>query len=90
MRTPATNLYAGSVAGFSEAGEAPQRTAHAPVASESHRVDELLATFPDADVQSVLVVASRAAVSLPVQPITRCSNPLEKYRRAGRVSPLSA
>ena len=40
--------------------EAPQRTAHAPVDSESHQVKELLATFPDADVQSVLVVASRA------------------------------
>lgn len=40
--------------------EAPQRTAHAPVDSESHQVGELLATFPDADVQSVLVVGSRA------------------------------
>lgn len=40
--------------------EAPQRTAHAPVDSESHRAGELLATFPDADVQSVLVVGSRA------------------------------
>ncbi|WP_448073114.1 MMPL family transporter [Georgenia yuyongxinii] len=40
--------------------EASQRTARAPVDSESHQVGELLATFPDADVQSVLVVASRA------------------------------
>ncbi|MGB5069489.1 MAG: MMPL family transporter [Flavobacteriales bacterium] len=40
--------------------EAPQRTAHAPVDSESHQVGELLATFPDADVQSVLVVGARA------------------------------
>lgn len=40
--------------------EAPQRTAHAPVDSESQQVGELLASFPDADVESVLVVASRA------------------------------
>lgn len=49
-----------SLFGLFSGAEAPQRTAHAPVASESHRVDELLATFPDADVQSMLVVASRA------------------------------
>lgn len=40
--------------------ESPQRTAHAPVGSESDQVEELLATFPDAEEQSVLVVASRA------------------------------
>lgn len=35
------------------------RSAQAPVNSESHQVDELLDQFPGADVQSVLVVATR-------------------------------
>lgn len=39
--------------------KAPASNAQAPAASESARVSELLATFPDADRQSVLVVASR-------------------------------
>jgi len=39
--------------------KAPAGNAQAPAASESARVSELLATFPDADRQSVLVVASR-------------------------------
>jgi len=49
-----------SLFGLFGGAKAPQRTAHAPVDSESHQVAELLATFPDADIQSVLVVASRA------------------------------
>lgn len=39
--------------------KAPASNAQAPAASESARVSELLATLPDADRQSVLVVASR-------------------------------
>ncbi|GAA2872432.1 MMPL family transporter [Microbacterium arabinogalactanolyticum] len=39
--------------------KAPAGNAQAPAASESARVSELLAKFPDADRQSVLVVASR-------------------------------
>ncbi|MEU5845279.1 MMPL family transporter [Saccharopolyspora shandongensis] len=39
--------------------EAPSRNAQAPAASESERVAELLKGFPNADRQSVLVVASR-------------------------------
>jgi len=39
--------------------QAPSRTGQAPVSSESSQVDELLDQFPDADVQSVVVVASR-------------------------------
>ncbi|MEU4454449.1 MMPL family transporter [Nocardioides sp. NPDC023903] len=39
--------------------EAPAQTGQAPAASESTRVGELLAEFPGADRQSVLVVASR-------------------------------
>ncbi|MGB4135928.1 MAG: MMPL family transporter [Microbacterium sp.] len=39
--------------------EAPAGNAQAPAASESAKVDELLKTFPNADRQSVLVVASR-------------------------------
>lgn len=39
--------------------EAPARTGQAPVDSEATRVSELLEQFPNADRQSVLVVASR-------------------------------
>ena len=39
--------------------KAPARTGQAPVGAESTQVDELLAQFPDAAHQSVLVVASR-------------------------------
>ncbi|MGB3730538.1 MMPL family transporter [Microbacterium sp.] len=39
--------------------KAPAGNAQAPAASESARVSDLLATFPDSDQQSVLVVASR-------------------------------
>ena len=46
--------------GLFSGAEAPQRTGQAPVSSESHQVDELLGQFPNADVQSVVVVASRA------------------------------
>ena len=41
--------------------EAPTRNVQAPAASESTRVSELLAQFPDSDRQSVLVVATRDA-----------------------------
>lgn len=46
--------------GLFSGAEAPPRTGQAPVSSESNQVDELLGQFPDADVQSVVVVASRA------------------------------
>lgn len=45
--------------GLFSGAEAPPRTGQAPVSSESNQVDELLDQFPDADVQSVVVVASR-------------------------------
>ena len=38
---------------------APARTGTAPITSESHQVDVLLKEFPNSDVQSLLVVASR-------------------------------
>lgn len=47
-----------SLFGVFGGADSPQRTAQAPVGSESHEVEELLSTFPDADVESVLVVAS--------------------------------
>lgn len=40
--------------------QAPARTGQAPVGAESTRVGELMAQFPDADQQAVLIVASRA------------------------------
>lgn len=40
--------------------KAPGQVSHAPADSESSRAAELMAQFPDADRQSVLVVASRA------------------------------
>lgn len=45
--------------GLFSGAEAPPRTGQAPVSSESNQVDELLGQFPDADVQSVVIVASR-------------------------------
>lgn len=39
--------------------QAPVRTAHAPVDSESSRVSDVLDAFPDSDRQPVLVVATR-------------------------------
>src|SRR5690349_9111075 len=46
--------------GLFSGAEAPPRTGQAPVSSESNQVDELLGQFPNADVQSVVIVASRA------------------------------
>ncbi|MCT1429585.1 MMPL family transporter [Brachybacterium muris] len=45
--------------GLLRGADAPARSTHAPVDSESARVSALLEQFPDADRQSVLVVASR-------------------------------
>ncbi|SQH19674.1 MMPL family transporter [Jonesia denitrificans] len=39
--------------------EAPQRSGKAPASSESAQVADILATFPDADTQTVLLVATR-------------------------------
>lgn len=46
--------------GWLGTAQAPARTGLAPAGSESQRVAELLREWPDADVQSVLVVASRS------------------------------
>ncbi len=45
--------------GIFSGSEAPARTGQAPAASESTQASELMAQFPDADRQSVIVVAGR-------------------------------
>ncbi len=72
--------------------QAPARTGQAPVGSESTQVSELMEKFPNADRQSVLVVASRedgAELSdADVQALTGLLPVLDAYAAGESTGPM--